>query len=74
MGWGDSFQALEGSSKSFSGMHAGAGRARCEHGLAGRRGAGPGPLKHWQRGLPAAALGLRWTAAHPALSLLSRFL
>lgn len=67
VGWGDSLGALKGSSKSFSRLHSGANRARCEHGRVGSQAAGWGSFKHGQRGLPAAALGLRLTVAHLAL-------
>lgn len=59
-------QARKGSPKSFSRLHSGADRARCEHGLAVSQAAGWGSFKHGQRGRPAAALGLRLTVAHLA--------
>lgn len=40
VGWGDTLQALKGSSKSFSRLYSGADRARCKHGAAGSQGAG----------------------------------
>lgn len=67
VGWGESLQALSGASKSFSRLHSGADRARCERGLEGSQAAGWGSFNHGQRGLLAAALGLRLAVAHLAL-------
>lgn len=67
VGWGERLGALKGSSKSFSRLHSGANRASCEHGRVGSQAAGWGSFKRGQRGLPAAALGLRLTVAHLAL-------